>query len=85
MEKTEYLNQTPSYQRMATLSQIQELAAFKKRTWRRATIEQRKEIEKTFDRTGSLKAAFANVHFSKISTSDLTFDTVGGMHVGGRR
>jgi len=70
---------------MLSTQQLNEIIAFKPRTYRRATMEQRKQIAAEFERTGDKNKAFASVRFSKLTDSDLSFEGIGTARVGGAR
>ena len=66
---------------MLSLREIQTIAAFKPRTWRRATMAQRHQIADTYERTRDLKKAFECVRFTRVELSDLSFETVGARRI----
>ena len=61
---------------------VQMLAQAKKRTWKRATKDQRREILARYEATQSVRKAFASIKAFKVTDADLQWF---GQRVGGGR
>lgn len=67
---------------MLSIAKVNEVKKAHPRIWRQATIEQKKMIADTHEKTGSIPKAYKAFRAYKITDADLTF--VGQRYGGGR-